>query len=287
MISVRNTRFSQWIALLLLLGPVLGKSTVSEAVGVIVANKYLRVIENTDNFLLLGQSVQSRFQGCYQENVNQFSSGSCTGVLIAPNYFLTAGHCVDDLESFCKNNSIIFDYENPNFKFHAFENDTKKYYGEKLLKENKNLFKCKSVLVKRFERNEEDIAIIELQSKATRKYLKLATSSQTRSFKAFTSNLGKPIERSIEINPNVESDFKTTNSFSIPIKTDRGASGGPLVNEKGELVGIIISSIQEYSFDEQSMSCEHTDISEVPLLTIIMNHKAIERVLATVFQTTP
>lgn len=103
-------------------------------------------------FLIGGETYGKSFNLCPSEPFrDQPAVAYCSGVLVAPNLVLTAGHCVEDQKT-CNETALVFDYAVTN------DEDDAQY----VLK--KDVFPCKKLL---YQRNKglDDYAILELARK--------------------------------------------------------------------------------------------------------------------------
>jgi V8-like Glu-specific endopeptidase len=102
------------------------------------------------------ENLKSSYNMCEGERyIDQPTSVSCSGFLIAPNLLVTAGHCVQT-QADCESVDWIFNYK--------LNEKTKK---ADVLISKKNVYKCKKVIESKLESNKEtkqryDYALLEL-----------------------------------------------------------------------------------------------------------------------------
>jgi len=151
--------------------------------------------------------------------------GFCTGVLIAADKVLTAGHCFNEKKD-CSQISLLFGFT-----------------SDKVGKIKKSeLYTCTGVLAAEnsFGQNGMDYAILQLDRKVVGvKPVVVAKDSEMKnqeSVISYSYPLGLPLKKDIGLAHG--SDSKN-HFFKVDVDTFEGSSGSPLFNAKGELVGLL------------------------------------------------
>jgi hypothetical protein len=236
-------------------------SEKKKAVAMMVSTAFLT--ENDDIFsleesLFTPISDPINFNVCSDELFakQRANPESCTGFLIAPNILATAGHCAvddgrafDDITMQCANYSWLFDFE--------LEKDGK---ASLVGKSSNRLYHCKRVIaaISDYRIKEpignrpygHDFALIELDRPVVdRPFLKL--NSEAPQIGDLLDLIGHPLglPQKISLSGRVNQTFHpyfyeaTTDAFS-------GSSGSPVLNKKGEVVGIVVRGPDNFYYDE-------------------------------------
>lgn len=118
--------------------------------GALMKTKDLRELGPT-SYYLEGRTYREEYGLCPTEPfLEQPTTGFCSGVLIAEDLFLTAGHCLGDEADSCAGISIVFDY--------ALANAS----GNPRIMPKTNVFACKRVLLSK-NSELEDYALLVLE----------------------------------------------------------------------------------------------------------------------------
>ena len=186
---------------------------------------------------------------------------SCTGFLVAPNILATAGHCVlshgtatDDITPECVRHSWIFDFK-------LGESNSLPMTG----KSSEKIYHCKRIIYaendseRRYSSNGSrhglDFALIELDRIVPdREPLKLV--NKTPSFTEELHLIGYPLGLPMK---SAHNGFVTIdqNPFFYEASLDSfgGNSGSPVLDEKGDVVGVLVRGPMDFYYDEESR-CE-------------------------------
>jgi V8-like Glu-specific endopeptidase len=214
--------------------PITGspEAKLAESVAVGVLNSLLTKKEN-GNYDVYVDPMSDLV--CHNERFSTETSIAygCTGFLVGPDLLMTAGHCsvnrgevFNEPELFCKAYTWMFDY-----KAHS---DFSNISAEKILK-------CKEIIYAVSD-DQRDFALIRLDRKVTdRDHLKIAKSDVTvgDSVSMYGSPLGMPTK--FTNNAKVLENIPTKNAFTTNLDAFEGNSGSPVLNDKNEVVGILIS----------------------------------------------
>ncbi len=161
--------------------------------------------------------------------------GFCSGVLVAANKVLTAGHCLPR-ETDCAQTSLLFGFTNER-TFHNIK-QSELYHCKKILAQE-NSSTADFTLIE-LDRAVENITPIVLADKA-----ELETSTN---FVSYSHPLGLPLKkdqaRLLEMKPQLT-------FFKVEVDTFKGSSGSPLFNQDGKLVGVLSTGSEDYLEDDQ------------------------------------
>lgn len=156
---------------------------------------------------------------------NQPRLGYCTGVLIAADKVLTAGHCFNEKKD-CSQVSLLFGVT-----------------SDKVGKIKKSeLYSCKAILdtENSFGNNGLDYAILQLDRKVVGvQPVVIAKDSEIKNqalVVSYSYPLGLPLKKDTGILHGLDSQ---SHFFKADVDTFEGSSGSPLFNSRGELLGLL------------------------------------------------
>lgn len=161
--------------------------------------------------------------------LEEIAWSQCSGVLVGKDLFLTAGHCVKRKED-CANLEIYF----------GFERTPEAADGP---------YKCKEIIAQKDDAPRGgDYALLKLDRSPQRNPLELASEppSQKSNLWSFSHPLGLPLMYA-------PAKWKTSagqSYFRVEVDTFEGSSGSPLINEKGQVAGILSSGGEDIDEDE-------------------------------------
>jgi V8-like Glu-specific endopeptidase len=159
----------------------------------------------------------------------QESLANCSASLISEDLILTAAHCIEEQGADkCGDYHVVFDY--------ALGRPVEMFSAEQV-------YHCKEVLYYRFDSmsDVEDLAVIRLDRKVPhRTPLRLA--EEKPSVKDPVTLLGYPLGLPLKFVDDGEvTDVRPLNlSFRHNLDTFSCNSGGPTLNERGEVVGVLV-----------------------------------------------
>jgi len=161
--------------------------------------------------------------------------GFCSGVLIAPNQVLTAGHCFDQRKKGCENVSVLFGFT-----------------SDKVGKTKKTeLYTCQEILKleNTFGSTGKDYAIIRLD-RAVKGVTPVRIASEifeNETVFSYSYPLGMPLKKDQAVLRTSE-NFK--NFIHADVDTFDSSSGSPLFNSKGEVVGLLSRGAEDILEDD-------------------------------------
>lgn len=216
--------------------------------------------------ILLGKPLTNLLQLCPQEIfAKQYSSGKCSGFLVAPDIIATAGHCVSTPDK-CTDRRWVFDYL-----------ANSKGISPKTTKRS-NIYKCKEILLYRRDKDQAsvemykrnnvmnpfgDYALVKLDRPVTdRQPLKVRLQGKIEDDASLVI-IGNPLGLPTKIAPggkvinNEQEMFFTTSLDSFA-----GNSGSAVVNlSTYEVEGILSRGDDDFVMDEAN-SCRRYKVCE-------------------------
>ena len=162
---------------------------------------------------------------------SQPAPGFCSGFLVAPDVFVTAGHCIEDAEA-CEGTSFIFDYG-----YDRQDKDLSSVSGQ-------NVYQCKSIISRKLDGGRGlDYAIVRLDRPAVdRKPLKIRHTGEILPGEGVTV-IGHPsgLPTKITSGAKVRVNDTTEPFFVTNLDTYGGNSGSAVFNTStGEVEGILV-----------------------------------------------
>lgn len=165
---------------------------------------------------------------------DQPTSALCSGFLVAPNWILTAGHCVES-EYDCSSNAWVFGYKTNS------NGEVNKHFSEE------QVYNCKSILKQKFT-GSMDYALIELDRdvKGVTPFKVrgkgAVSSSQELVVIGYPSALPQKIAAEGRVIDNATREYFTTN-----LDTFQGNSGSPVIDyNTGVVEGILVRGKTDY-----------------------------------------
>lgn len=205
--------------------------------------------ENADHFSFEAESMHA-FDLCQREKFkDQYSMGNCTGFLVGPRILVTAGHCQGNTginsvaDQYCAAFSWVFDYNLRDGKPFAYN----EIPADKV-------YRCVRSLRNEFIENFpydlsrvgtlSDFSVIELDRDVEgAEPLILGASPRQNGEEVFT--IGHPWGLPAKYSGLAQAlRTESTESFGSTLDTLSGNSGGPVFNERLEVVGILIGGHQ-------------------------------------------
>ncbi|MNJ94739.1 Trypsin [compost metagenome] len=166
--------------------------------------------------------------------------GFCSGVLIAPNQVLTAGHCIRKAKD-CAETTFTFNLTMERARSPLATSD---------------LYSCKQILSHEYKSSYDiwgwDYTIVELD-RAVENISPVSLAPATKQLKvgdsvvSYSYPLGLPLKQDIG---KVLSHDPRSNFLRVSVDTFSVSSGSPLYNSHGELIGILSSGASDFLQDE-------------------------------------
>ena len=214
---------------------------MARSTAAMINKSFLRTRIGERIYLKNAETLQKSFNICPDENfAKELVAAECSGVLIAPNLILTAGHCVKS-KADCSGSKWVFD-------FRADKVNRKKKYVE-----TKNVYSCKSIVVSKYNPTaEQDYAVIELDRKVSdRRPLPVRTEGKVSEDTELVV-IGHPSGLPTVIADNgYVLDNDSENLFKTNLDTFTMNSGSAVINKRtGVIEGILIRGQKDYEWDK-------------------------------------
>jgi V8-like Glu-specific endopeptidase len=179
--------------------------------------------------------------------------GFCTGVLVAKDLILTAGHCVgpedtsQTLESVCKSMRIKFGYA-----YKKSDKDSLKMI------DHTQLYKCQEIVAYHDPQHlyqEMDYGLIRLNREVT-DHEPIALESHLASINDPVVLMGHPNGLPLKVSDGAKIqavNYPRDNFYKADVDAFQGNSGSPVFSkETGKIVGMVVSGTQDYDYDSEN-----------------------------------
>jgi V8-like Glu-specific endopeptidase len=224
----------------------------ASAVASMLKNSKLKPTDNgfkALSYMTLGE----QFSLCKDERFySQPILSDCSGFLISEDTLVTAGHCLKAMpypysgnaQKVCEDYSWAFDYTQ------TIAKDKHVTFSQ--------VYRCKEVIKAEYS-FANDFAILKLEKKVSGatpiKLAKEVTEDMALTVIGHPSGLPKKVApggKILELNPK-------RSKFYASLDTFQGNSGSPVLNKKGEAVGILVSGKTDYRYDEED-KCQRVNV---------------------------
>jgi hypothetical protein len=168
---------------------------------------------------------------------DQIALGHCSGALIGPKLVLTAGHCLSERGA-CEKTKFAFGWSLER----SLEGQIK----------DEELFHCQRVVTMENQATRgRDFAIVELDRPVSGvKPLTIASEHQLENEREPIS-LSHPLGLPLKIDrAKILEDSAEQNTFKAAVDTFSGSSGSPLLDSRGEIVGLLLRGMPDFLEDD-------------------------------------
>lgn len=182
-----------------------------------------------------GENVCSEVKFSHQSSVSK-----CSGVLVAPDLIVTAGHCVMS-PSECRNYAWVFNYKVRNTR------------QKDVVVRERDVYRCKEILHFQMTRH-WDFGIVRLEREVSNaRPVKVATEKPKVGTAVMT--IGNPTGLPQKIADGAVVKSVSEWEFKANLDTFNYGSGSPVFNQKtGEFVGVLVRGETDF-VDHQTKSC--------------------------------
>jgi hypothetical protein len=207
---------------------------------------------NAFTYTTTAPSYQAEWNTCDGTRFNELPSlSTCTAFLVGKDLLLTAAHCGLLNQAGCDNSLWAFDY-----KIDSREVKTKKTADPHTPFESEipfqKTYRCRKILSARYdpERSGIDYALVQLDRAVDdRKPLKLKLDGKFSGHEMISS-IGSLGGLPLQVTQPMPVKSISATYLSGPIDMIAKGSGGPFLNESGEVVGIVVLSSADFQYRE-------------------------------------
>ncbi|MFZ8934048.1 MAG: trypsin-like serine peptidase [Bacteriovoracaceae bacterium] len=225
---------------------------LSKSVGAIIHQN--RIEEEGKNVKIWGERLVDSHYVCEDERFSKdFTTVKCTGFLVGPDLFLTAGHCIKGPTD-CENKRILFEFK---------KSLLKEINEENVIFPKANIYKCDEIIHREYDyETQNDYALIRLNEVVTnRTPLKFRKGKKIKDDQNLFV-IGHPSGLAQMISVGKVLDNQNPYFFKTNLDTFSGNSGGPVFNAQTlEVEGVLVRGEQDYVMDED-IECDRPRICE-------------------------
>jgi V8-like Glu-specific endopeptidase len=203
-----------------------------------------KISENGNEIVLSPSSLETDGICSDEKFSKQMTAAMCSGFLVANQYLVTAGHCIESVQD-CESNSWVFDYAQT----------TDAVSAPKIMKSS--VYKCSQIISRTLDRTTmNDYALIKLDRPVTdrsplnfRKSGKVANNAEIVVI-GHPSGLPTKISDQAFVRANTNKYY-----FQANLDTFGGNSGSAVFDSKtGVIEGILVRGERDYEYDS-NVSC--------------------------------
>lgn len=184
------------------------------------------------------QALDKHYPLCPDEKfLKQQALGFCSGVLIAPNKVLTAGHCMANKER-CEDTKFLFGW-NLQKSLVKTVRDGEVYHCQKVIAQETHRAKGIDYAIVELDRDVEGVTPVKIAEEKTLVRGEAVISLSYPLGIPLKKDMGKVAEYSVE-----------KSFFKVEVDTFAGSSGSPLFNTNDELIGILSTGMEDFLEDD-------------------------------------
>ncbi len=226
--------------------------TLSLSVGAIVHES--RIEPQGDRIKIWGEKLSESHYVCEDERfANDFTTVKCTGFLVGPDLFLTAGHCIKGPTD-CENKKILLNFKKSLLQ--TIDEENSSFPVE-------NMYGCKEIIHREYDyETQNDYSLIKLDRKVKDREPLLYRGANKIGDKENLFVIGHPsgLAQVIALGKVIKNE--NPYFFSTNLDTFSGNSGGPVFNAQTlEVEGILVRGEQDYVMDDD-IDCDRPRVCE-------------------------
>jgi hypothetical protein len=212
-----------------------------EATGALFAKEQVFPVDSR-TIQLPQKSMIEEYGACRDERFSEQPVGAnCSGLLVGPDLFLTAQHCIPNQRE-CQKNLIVFGYEmDPNRASHRLVDKAQVYQCIEVVQQNRSL----------------DFSLIRLERPVSdRRPIEIREDSPEPEKNEELFMVGHPLGLPRKLTDQGRVWGKSRNNFVSDLDAFGGNSGSPIFRAKdGQLMGILIEGAEDFISSEESNGC--------------------------------
>ncbi|WP_374073676.1 serine protease [Bdellovibrio bacteriovorus] len=211
-------------------------ANIASATAILVEGR--KMTQKGDLWSVDSQALDKHYPLCPDEKfVKQQALGLCSGVLIAPNKVLTAGHCMQSKER-CAGTKFMFGW-NLQKSLTKTVRDADVYHCKNVIEQKTHRAKGIDYAIVELDRDVENVTPVKIAEEKT-----LGRGEEVVSL---SYPLGIPLKKDIG---KVAEYSPEKNLFKVEVDTFAGSSGSPLFNTNNELIGILSTGMEDFLEDD-------------------------------------
>jgi len=175
---------------------------------------------------------------------------NCTGFLVGENLLMTAGHCIDDIEQFCSDHAIVFDF-----------------YQRVVQEESKSAsivnVECEKVVLHKHNRP-FDYAVLKLKQRVKNRHIFSIDKKPYKQKGKDVFVMGHPLGTPMKITePDILIKIEKDGLISTGLDLFAGNSGSPLIAQRThKVLGIVSHGPFDFDYDSEHRCAVEKDCTD-------------------------